>query len=247
MSVAPVATKMRVAAPKPSIQLHRPRQAAAQIPTVECCNQAPQLGRVEAWIDLDPKPLSENDPKLAVPHHASCLHRADTRCTILNDFDGNNLLRRSRLCNALTPCIQRMHAQSTRRAKLLAPKPTLLEVRNQTLCFRPAQPALYCRHSARVHSYTSAQRESEWKNGVARTSTFYVGSRKVPTKDISPVVAQGVVTNQKPTITSIRSAYPHLRLVRRAGRQSMILGSLEPFPIIRMNRTARAFLPPLIK
>ena len=172
MSVAPVATKMRVAAPKPSIQLHRPRQAAAQISTVEHCNQTQKFGCIEARLDLDPKPISEYDPKLAVRHQASCPHRAPVRFMNLNDLNGNNLLGRSKLRNALTPCIKSMQVQSTPRAELLAPKPTLLELTNQTLCFRPAQPALRCNQSVRVHPYTSAQRVTTRKYGVARMDTI---------------------------------------------------------------------------
>ena len=103
---------------------------------------------------------------------------------ILNEFGEHNLLGRSRAHSALSACIQRTHVQPTRRAKLFAPKPPLLEVRNQTHCFCPAQPALHCHHSICVLPCTSSQRETEWKNGVARTSRtlrlepFDVVSRK---------------------------------------------------------------------
>ncbi len=91
---------------------------------------------------------------------------------ILNDLNGNNLLGRSKPRNALTPCIKRMQVQPTPRAKLLAPKPTLIELTNQMLCFHPAQPALRCNQSVRVHPYTSAQRLTTRKYGVARMDTI---------------------------------------------------------------------------
>jgi hypothetical protein len=121
---------MRVAAPSPSIELRRPRQKAAQLPTVERCNQTLQLGRIEARLDLDAKTVSEQNPKLSIPLHASCMLGPHTRSTILNDLDGNNLLARSRSRNAPAPRIQRMHAQPMRRAKLLTPQSALLELRN---------------------------------------------------------------------------------------------------------------------
>src|ERR1035441_8609286 len=119
MSVAPVATKMRVAAPSPGIDLHWLWQAVAHLRTIKGYDQAPQFRGIEAGIDLDPKPLSKYDPKLSIPCQASCLHRAHTRSTILNHLDRNTLLPRSP--NTPAPCIERMHAQPMRRTKLLAP------------------------------------------------------------------------------------------------------------------------------
>jgi hypothetical protein len=58
---------MRVAAPRPSIDRHRPRQRTAQRLTVECCNQVPQFGRIEARLDLDSKTITEHNSKLTAP------------------------------------------------------------------------------------------------------------------------------------------------------------------------------------
>jgi hypothetical protein len=47
--------------------LHRLSQAVAQRRAVECRNQPPQLGRIEARLDFDAKTTSEHNPKLPAP------------------------------------------------------------------------------------------------------------------------------------------------------------------------------------
>jgi hypothetical protein len=172
MSVAPVATKTRVAAPRPSIRLRRLRQAVAHPRAIERRDQTPQLRGIEAGIDLDPKPRSEQDPKLSMPLRASRRLRTHARSAILNDLDGNNLLPVSTLCNAPAPRIQRMHAQPMRRAKLLAPQTALLELRYQAIRLRPAPPTKHRIHSVCLHASTSTQTKSQTKNGVARMHTI---------------------------------------------------------------------------
>lgn len=102
MSVAPVATKMRVAAPIPSTALHRPRPAAAKLATVERRNlverrdQAPQLRRIEARLDLDAQSMRKNDAKLSMPRRAGCRRRFHPRRAIRNNLDRHNFPVRSK-------------------------------------------------------------------------------------------------------------------------------------------------------
>ena len=91
---------------------------------------------------------------------------------ILNDLNGNNLLGRSKPRNALTPCIKRMQVQPTPRAKLLAPKPTLIELTTRcsvsirlSLRFAATNPFV-------LDPNTSAQRLTTRKYGVARMDTL---------------------------------------------------------------------------
>jgi len=93
--------------------LHRRPQDVAQRQTVEHRNQPPQLGRIEARLDLDAKTIGEHDPKLPARLHAPRSHQALPSRTILNDLDGNNLFPISGQRNTPAPRIERMHAQPT--------------------------------------------------------------------------------------------------------------------------------------
>src|SRR5260370_11608378 len=76
---------------------------------------------------------------------------------------------------------------------------------------------------------------------------YDIGTRNLPTQDLSLVVAHRVVASQKPAIASIAFAQLQLDFITRAARQSATPIRLEPFQIITMNYRARASLPPLIE
>src|SRR5713101_1737633 len=78
-------------------------------------------------------------------------------------------------------------------------------------------------------------------------AVFDIGTRNIPTHDLSLVVAHRIVASQKPTIASIMFAQPQLHVVSRAASQSTIPTSLCPFQVIRVSVSARAPLQPLIK
>src|SRR4029077_8600215 len=77
---------------------------------------------------------------------------------------------------------------------------------------------------------------------------FDIGTRDIPTSDLSLVIANRVRTSQKPAVSSIALAQPQLQLVGRSCRESMIKIIPFPRPVIWMNeRTALRPLPPLFK
>src|SRR6266849_776911 len=78
-------------------------------------------------------------------------------------------------------------------------------------------------------------------------AVFDIGTRNIPTHDLSLVVAHRIVASQKPTIASIMFAQPQLHVVSRAASQSTIPTSLCPFQVIKVSMSASAPLPPLIK
>lgn len=159
---------MRVAAPSPSIALHRLWQAAAHSRPIERRNQTPQLPGIEARLDLDAKTLSEHNPKLPVTSRTCWRMRVSMLRMIVNNLDRDNLFAASRLCDAFAPGIQRMHVQPTRHAKLLAPQTTLLELQYQTRSFRPAPPMSRCNLSICLHPSTSTWHSGKRNNVVAR-------------------------------------------------------------------------------
>ena len=63
--------------------LHRMRKAGVPLRMIKRRNQTPQLGRIEARLDFDPKPPREHDPKLyALPqgHRMKKRRRRSGQC-----------------------------------------------------------------------------------------------------------------------------------------------------------------------
>src|ERR1700693_1727552 len=69
--------------------------------------------------------------------------------------------------------------------------------------------------------------------------------RSIPARNLSLVVAQRVITSQKPSITSVALAQPRLHLESRASGVSAIKMVVHPFPVIRMKELTaiRSLLP----
>src|SRR4029077_2579275 len=79
-------------------------------------------------------------------------------------------------------------------------------------------------------------------------AVFDIGTRDIPTPDLSLVIADRVQTSQKPAVSSIALAQPQLQLVGRPCRESTIKIIAVPRSVIRMNeRTALRCLSPLLK
>src|SRR4029077_9512427 len=77
-------------------------------------------------------------------------------------------------------------------------------------------------------------------------AVLYIGTRNIPTCDVSLVVAYRVGTSQKPAVASIALAQSQLQLVRRPSRESTIEIMLLPRSVIGMNeRTSITRLSPL--
>src|SRR5258706_2725373 len=76
-----------------------------------------------------------------------------------------------------------------------------------------------------------------------------VGTCDVPPNDLSLVVPERVVTNQKPTIRSIAAtqALLHLQLVGGATGQRTLKMCLDPVNVVRMNFIFMASLSPLVE
>src|SRR6266478_5492677 len=76
-----------------------------------------------------------------------------------------------------------------------------------------------------------------------------VGTCDVPPNDLSLVVSERVVTNQKPTIRSIAAtqALLHLQLVSGAARQRTVKMCLDPVNVVRMNFIFMASQTPLVE
>src|SRR5258705_2964698 len=76
-----------------------------------------------------------------------------------------------------------------------------------------------------------------------------VGPCDVPPKDLSLVVSERVVTNQKPTIRSIAAtqALLHLQLVGGAAGQRTLKMCLDPVNVVRMNFIFMVSLTPLVE
>src|ERR1700751_3833578 len=80
-----------------------------------------------------------------------------------------------------------------------------------------------------------------------------VGSGHIPTRNLSVFVVQWVVTEQKPAITSITFAQPHLQVESGATGESTIGIPHDPLPVIRMKKfiaigyRAIEALPPFLK
>src|SRR5258707_9957629 len=79
-------------------------------------------------------------------------------------------------------------------------------------------------------------------------AVFDISSGNIPTRNLPLFVAQGVVTGQKPAVTSIALAKPHFAFKSRAHRHSTIPLKLDPFRIIGMTYSANwGFVTPLFK
>src|SRR5579862_1732166 len=76
---------------------------------------------------------------------------------------------------------------------------------------------------------------------------FDIGTRNVPTKDLSLVIANWIETSQKPAVTSIALAIPHFAFKSRAARHGTVPSSLDPFQIIGMIYSAAEAFEPLPK
>src|SRR5882672_8521294 len=78
---------------------------------------------------------------------------------------------------------------------------------------------------------------------------FDVGTCDVPPNDLSLVVSERVVTNQKPAIRSVAAtqALLHLQLVGGAAGQRTLKMCLDPVNVVRMNFIFMASLTPLIE
>src|SRR6266850_600727 len=76
-----------------------------------------------------------------------------------------------------------------------------------------------------------------------------VGTCDVPPNDLSLVVSERVVTNQKPTIRSIAAtqALLHLQLVGGAAGQRTLKMCLDPVNVVRMNFIFMVSLTPLVE
>src|SRR6266850_7703031 len=74
-----------------------------------------------------------------------------------------------------------------------------------------------------------------------------VGTRDVPPNELSLVVAERVVTNQKPTIRSVLVTQPHLQLEGSGTGQRTIDMRLDHIEIVRMNFRFKASLAPLVQ
>src|SRR6267378_3980985 len=70
----------------------------------------------------------------------------------------------------------------------------------------------------------------------------------IPTRNLPLFVAEGAVTGQKPSVTSIALAKPHFAFKSRTHRHSTIPLKLDPFRIIGMTYSANwGFVTPLFK
>src|SRR6476620_7272347 len=79
-------------------------------------------------------------------------------------------------------------------------------------------------------------------------AVFDISSGNIPTRNLPLFVVQGVVTSQKPAVTSIALAKPYFAFKSRAHRHSTIPLSLDPFRIIGMTDSANGgFVTPVIK
>src|SRR5258705_4917248 len=79
-------------------------------------------------------------------------------------------------------------------------------------------------------------------------AVFDISSGNIRTRNLPLFVVQGVVTSQKPAVSSIALAKPHFAFKSRAHRHSTIPLSLDPFRIIGMTYSANGgFVTPLIK
>src|SRR5216683_3629639 len=76
-----------------------------------------------------------------------------------------------------------------------------------------------------------------------------VGTCDVPPNDLSLVVSEGVVTNQKPAIRSVAAtqALLHLQLVGGAAGQRTLKMCLDPVNVVRMNFIFMVSLTPLVE
>src|SRR5258708_9566038 len=75
-----------------------------------------------------------------------------------------------------------------------------------------------------------------------------VGTCDIPPNDLSMVVSERVVTNQKPAIRSVAAtqALLHLQLVGGAAGQRTLKMCLDPVNVVRMNFIFMASLAPLV-
>jgi hypothetical protein len=93
----------------------------------------------------------------------------------LNQLDRNDPLIDYRPRCPPTPRIQRMHAQASRRTKLLAPQTTLFELNYELQCLCPAPPAKLSDFPCSIHDSTSSQQMSPAQSNIGvgvRSSTF---------------------------------------------------------------------------
>src|SRR6266850_4225930 len=75
-----------------------------------------------------------------------------------------------------------------------------------------------------------------------------VGTCDVPPNDLSLVVSERVVTNQKPTIRSVSATQALLHLhVSGAACQRTVKMCLDPVNVVRMNFSYMAYLTPLVE
>ena len=154
-----------------------------------------------------------------------------TSRTIRNRRPRNSLFGRRRLCPTSAPRIQRMHAQSTRRAKPLTPKSTLLELRNQTIRLCPAPPSKSSNLTVGIYPSDSAQPAYAWKDSVVRMHTL----RGLNPRIILPTTISGTASCRTTAIW-ISCYFPEPKRVGVALQMSKIfyvkLSTLRFSPIV---------------
>ncbi len=74
-----------------------------------------------------------------------------------------------------------------------------------------------------------------------------IGRRDVPANDLSLVVLERVVPNQKPAIGSVAATQAHFQLVRGAASQRRVDICLDPVGVVRMHLSPMASLTPLVE
>src|SRR5882762_2481801 len=74
-----------------------------------------------------------------------------------------------------------------------------------------------------------------------------VGTCDVPPNDLSLVVSERVVTNQKPAIRSVAATQAFLQLESAAAYQRTVKMCLDPLNVVRMNFSDMANLTPLVE
>src|ERR1035437_2489461 len=171
MSVLPVATKMRVAAPKPSIALH----------LFEHGDQPCQRGRVETGRYSNAPPACQFNQQRVVLRCVRCglLNKLDRRQRQLRCVAGHGGGRKSiALAGMRAILVERRQRQNMLTAEL-RPTQTTLRVRCgdlRHLRTAAAMATTNCRDWIFTHAFSESSSITYEKNGLARTDTTFIPS-----------------------------------------------------------------------
>src|ERR1035437_10121789 len=189
MSVLPVATKMRVAAPKPSIALH----------LFEHGDQPCQRGRVETGRYCNAPPACQFNQQRVVLRCVRCglLNKLDRRQRQLRCVAGHGGGRKSiAMAGMRATLVERRQRQNMLTAEF-RPTQTTLRVRCgdlRHLRTAATMATTNCRDWIFTHAFSESSSKTYEKNGLARTDTM----RPVIPANYNPVVLFLVVQGCTP-------------------------------------------------